>query len=294
MFSYTTAILSDVPGYEIGSKINPNSGNKFSDNMLTLLEEELSPERLFELTSDRKHGFCLENIMAAVRSATLTAGLDAPQIDENSLGEIIKKTGNETFLKHYLTLEQMNLDFHPVESFAIAYVIYETEKYLRTIPNFPKEPIQYKDIIPTLGKNNMLNLIGEAVAYIIDKAGIEYDMIATVEARGNFLAAALHAATGKGIIPIRKEGKLPPEKFSVQIEKYDGKAIIEIENNPEYAGKRVLIFDDVIGSGGSDKGVRYLCDRVGANVVGSAYIMGIPAEHYKEKNIPNLFTLMTF
>jgi len=118
---------------------------------------------------------------------------------------------------------------------------------IRIIADFPKPGIIFKDITPLLADAKALNDCCEKIASYAKDA----DYIAGIEARGFILASAVAVLSGKGFIPIRKSGKLPGQVISQSYELEYGQATLEIHSNLVPAGKKVLIVDDVLATGGT-------------------------------------------
>jgi adenine phosphoribosyltransferase len=122
-----------------------------------------------------------------------------------------------------------------------------TSDLIRVITDFPKQGIVFKDITPLLADAKALNDCCEKIASYAKDA----DYIAGIEARGFILASAVAVLSGKGFIPIRKSGKLPGQVISQSYELEYGRATLEIHSNLVPAGKKVLIVDDVLATGGT-------------------------------------------
>jgi adenine phosphoribosyltransferase len=122
-----------------------------------------------------------------------------------------------------------------------------TSDLIRVITDFPKPGIIFKDITPLLADAKVLNDCCEKIASYAKDA----DYIAGIEARGFILASAVAVLSGKGFIPIRKSGKLPGQVISQSYELEYGQATLEIHSDLVPAGKKVLIVDDVLATGGT-------------------------------------------
>jgi adenine phosphoribosyltransferase len=122
-----------------------------------------------------------------------------------------------------------------------------TSDLIRVISDFPKPGIIFKDITPLLADAKALNDCCEKIASYAKDA----DYIAGIEARGFILASAVAVLSGKGFIPIRKSGKLPGQVISQSYELEYGQATLEIHSDLVPAGKKVLIVDDVLATGGT-------------------------------------------
>jgi len=122
-----------------------------------------------------------------------------------------------------------------------------TSDLIRVITDFPKPGIIFKDITPLLADAKALNDCCEKIASYAK----DVDYIAGIEARGFILASAVAVLSGKGFIPIRKSGKLPGQVISQSYELEYGQATLEIHSDLVPAGKKVLIVDDVLATGGT-------------------------------------------
>jgi adenine phosphoribosyltransferase len=122
-----------------------------------------------------------------------------------------------------------------------------TGDLIRVITDFPKPGIVFKDITPLLADAKALNDCCEKIALYAK----DVDYIAGIEARGFIFASAVAVLSGKGFIPIRKSGKLPGQVISQSYELEYGQATLEIHSDLVPAGKKVLIVDDVLATGGT-------------------------------------------
>ena len=132
-----------------------------------------------------------------------------------------------------------------------------TSDLIRVITDFPKPGIVFKDITPLLADAKALNDCCEKIALYAKDA----DYIAGIEARGFILASAVAVLSGKGFIPIRKSGKLPGQVISQSYELEYGQATLEIHSDLVPAGKKVLIVDDVLATGGTALGSVELIEK---------------------------------
>ena len=138
-------------------------------------------------------------------------------------------------------------------------------------PDFPKKGILFRDFSPILQDPS-------AMSYIIDEFAKhfhpkDFDILAAIESRGFLVACALALKFNKGMFMIRKKGKLPgkTEKISYKIEY--GKDVIEIQKHSLEKGKRVLICDDLLATGGTAKASAKLIEKMGGKISGFAFII---------------------
>lgn len=168
-------------------------------------------------------------------------------------------------------------------------------KYIRTIPNYPKEGIMFRDITTLLKDPIGFKLTIDQLAN--KYRGQKIDAIAGIEARGFILGAALAYNLGLGFIPIRKKGKLPGKTISQSYELEYGTDTIEIHDDALEKGARVLLIDDLIATGGTALGAISLIEKIGGIVHEAAFIVDLPelggAKKIEAKGI-KVFALCNF
>lgn len=133
---------------------------------------------------------------------------------------------------------------------------------LRDVPDFPEPGILFKDVTPLLADP-------EVFAAVIDDIAARHtdvELVAGIEARGFVFGAAAAYRLGVGFVPVRKAGKLPGETVSLEYHLEYGSAVIEIHEDAIRAGRRVLLVDDVLATGGTAAAAWDLLERVGAEV----------------------------
>ena len=149
------------------------------------------------------------------------------------------------------------------------------ENVIRSIPDFPKKGILFRDINPLLRDP-------KAMQYVIDQFYKYYknkkiDLIAGIESRGFIFASALGLKFNKGIVIIRKQGKLPGKTLSLVYDIEYGSATMEIQHDAITRGQNVLIVDDLLATGGTAKASTELVKKLGGNVVGFAFVIELAA-----------------
>lgn len=142
---------------------------------------------------------------------------------------------------------------------------------IRDIPDFPKPGILFKDITPVLRDPNAFRCFIHLLK--AEYAGAGLDAIVAVDARGFLFGGALALELGVGLIPVRKQGKLPFETRSISYDLEYGSATIEMHTDALQPGERVLILDDLLATGGTVGAVLQLCREAGAVVVGCAFLL---------------------
>lgn len=139
---------------------------------------------------------------------------------------------------------------------------------LRDVPDFPRPGIQFKDITPLLADADAF----AAVVAALGAVAPDVDVVAGVEARGFLLAGAIAGHLGRGLVPVRKAGKLPPPTLQASYELEYGSAEIEIP--PDLVdGRRILLIDDVLATGGTLRAASELIARAGGQVVALAVVL---------------------
>lgn len=147
--------------------------------------------------------------------------------------------------------------------------------YIRTIPDFPHEGILFRDVTTLFNNPEGLRECVDQMADAV--ADYQFDQVAGLEARGFMLGAALAYKLGLGFTMIRKAGKLPGTTISQDYELEYGTATVEIHDDAIQAGQRVLLFDDLIATGGTAEAGIKLIERLGAQVTLAAFIIDLPA-----------------
>ena len=150
-------------------------------------------------------------------------------------------------------------------------IVASLEQAVRTIPDFPKPGIQFKDITPILSDPVLLSQVVEVLAAPFVNHGIT--KVIGIEARGFILGPMLAQRLGAGFVPVRKRGKLPFEIVSVEYELEYGTDTIEMHVDAIAPHDRVLIHDDLIATGGTAAACYHLAHHSGAEVVGYAFLM---------------------
>jgi adenine phosphoribosyltransferase len=138
------------------------------------------------------------------------------------------------------------------------------------VPDFPKPGIVFKDLSPLFADGAAFRATVDAIAEHADGG---FDMVAGIEARGFLLAAALGYAAGCGVVPVRKQGKLPRQTLSATYELEYGQATLEIHADAFLTGQRILLVDDVLATGGTARAGVSLVEQAGGSVVGISVIL---------------------
>jgi len=170
---------------------------------------------------------------------------------------------------------------------------FNLDDYIRKVPDFPKKGILFYDITSVLAAP-------KAFKYCIDKMveiykGKQIDAVAAIEARGFLFAAPFASVMGIPLIPIRKKGKLPGVTLSKKYDLEYAQAEIEVHSADVPKGKRILITDDLIATGGTLNAARSLLVEGGAEVPEFFGIVGLPFLNYRKILDPTpVYTLITY
>ena len=156
----------------------------------------------------------------------------------------------------------------------------QIETLIRAIPDFPIPGILFRDITPLLGDAAGFK---RAIDIFVDHyRDAKIDAVVGIEARGYMLGAPVAYALGAGFVPVRKPGKLPGEKFTEEYALEYGTNSIEIHSDAVERGKRVLVIDDLLATGGTLAATLRLLARLDANVVGVAVLIELAALNGRE------------
>ena len=157
----------------------------------------------------------------------------------------------------------------------------DLKEAIRDIPDFPKKGIIFKDITTLLKDADKFRL---AIDSIVNKyKNKKIDAIVSVEARGFIFGSAAAYKLGVGLVPVRKEGKLPHHTYSISYDLEYGTDTLEIHRDAFKKGSRVLIVDDLLATGGTTAAVIKLVEKAGGKVIGLAFLIELTALKGREK-----------
>lgn len=171
----------------------------------------------------------------------------------------------------------------------------ELKNAIRTIPDYPKPGIMFRDITTLLGDARAFR---RAVDELVQPwAGGRIDKVAGMEARGFILGGAVAHQLSAGFVPIRKKGKLPHDKVSIAYSLEYGVDEMEMHSDAVAPGERVILIDDLIATGGTAEGAVKLLKSIGADVVAACFVIDLPdlggAKKIQALGVP-VRTLMAF
>jgi adenine phosphoribosyltransferase len=147
----------------------------------------------------------------------------------------------------------------------------DLRRLIREIPDFPTPGISFKDITPLMADPQALS---EAVGGLAEHArGLGVDCVVAAEARGFLLGPALALELGAGFLLARKPGKLPHETIGAEYELEYGAARLELHTDALAGGRRVLVHDDLLATGGTARALCELVERLGGEVLACSFLI---------------------
>jgi adenine phosphoribosyltransferase len=172
---------------------------------------------------------------------------------------------------------------------------FDLRNSIRTIPDYPKPGIMFRDITTLLGNARAFR---RAVDELVQPwAGMKIDKVAGIEARGFILGGAVAHQVSAGFVPIRKKGKLPHQTVRMAYLLEYGTDEMEMHVDAVSKGDRVVLVDDLIATGGTAEGAVKLLRQMGAEVLAACFIIDLPdlggAEKLRKMDVP-VRTLIAF
>ena len=157
----------------------------------------------------------------------------------------------------------------------------DLESYIRSIPDWPKKGILFRDITPLLADPKAFSTALDTLCANFTKAGVEY--VAAVEARGFIFGAAVAEKLGAGFVPIRKKGKLPYKTESVTYNLEYGTDTLEVHKDAIKEGAKVLMIDDLLATGGTMAAACRLIEKIGGQIAGITFLIELKELAGREK-----------
>ena len=171
----------------------------------------------------------------------------------------------------------------------------DLKRAIRTIPDYPKKGVMFRDITTLLGDARAFRRAVDAL--VQPWAGTKIDKVAGMEARGFILGGAVAHQLSAGFVPIRKKGKLPHAKVSIAYSLEYGVDEMEMHEDAVRAGERVVLVDDLIATGGTAEGAAKLLRKQGADIVACCFVIDLPelggADKLRAMGLP-VRTLVSF
>ncbi|MEO1702524.1 MAG: adenine phosphoribosyltransferase [Pseudomonadota bacterium] len=150
----------------------------------------------------------------------------------------------------------------------------ELEAAIRTIPDYPKPGIMFRDITTLLGNARAFRRAVDELVH--PYAGTKIEQVAGVEARGFILGGAMSHQLSAGFVPIRKKGKLPHDTVRIAYSLEYGVDEMEMHKDAVKQGEKVILVDDLIATGGTAEGAVKLLQQMGADVVAACFVIDLP------------------
>ena len=149
----------------------------------------------------------------------------------------------------------------------------DLKKYIRTIKDYPKKGILFRDITTLIKDPKAFNFAIDRIVEISKK--IEFDKVSAIESRGFIFASTVSYLTNKPLVLLRKKNKLPADRYSIDFQLEYGKATIEVHKNSINKGEKILIIDDLIATGGTAEAAGKLVEMSGGTVSGFIFLINL-------------------
>lgn len=153
----------------------------------------------------------------------------------------------------------------------------DLRKFIRDIPDFPKEGILFKDITPLLANSEAYRQAIVEMAAPYRESGV--DMVVGMESRGFLFGPGVAEELGCGFAPIRKPGRLPYQTVQISYDLEYGSDTLEIHVDAVAKGGKVLIVDDLLATGGTASAAAHLIEKIGATVAGYSFVIELSFLH---------------
>ena len=148
------------------------------------------------------------------------------------------------------------------------------QDYIRTIVDFPHEGIMFRDVTTLFADPRGFRMAIDQLLH--PYAGVRFDKVVGLEARGFILGGAIAHQLSVGFVPIRKKGKLPGAVISEEYTLEYGEAVMEVHDDAIQAGEKNLLVDDLLATGGTAETGLKLIERLGGETIGCAFVIDLP------------------
>ena len=149
----------------------------------------------------------------------------------------------------------------------------DLKKYIRSIPDYPKKGILFRDITTLIKDPKAFKFTNDKIIEIAEK--IQFDKVAAIESRGFIFASTVSYALNKPFILLRKKNKLPAKTYSVDFTLEYGEATIEVHRDSINSGEKILVIDDLIATGGTAEAAAKLIKISGGVVAGFIFVINL-------------------
>ncbi|MFW2542464.1 adenine phosphoribosyltransferase [Primorskyibacter sp. 2E107] len=150
----------------------------------------------------------------------------------------------------------------------------QVQDYIRTIVDFPHEGILFRDVTTLFADPRGFRMAIDQLLH--PYAGVRFDKVVGLEARGFILGGAIAHQLSTGFVPIRKKGKLPGAVISEEYQLEYGEAVVEIHDDAILPGEEILLVDDLLATGGTAEAGIKLVERLGGEIIGCAFVVDLP------------------
>jgi len=147
------------------------------------------------------------------------------------------------------------------------------KKHIRSIPDYPKKGILFRDITTLLKNPDAFNFAIDKIIEISKK--VEFDKVSAIESRGFVFASTVSYLTNKPLILLRKKNKLPSETHSVDFQLEYGEATIQVHKDSINKDEKILIIDDLVATGGTAEAAAKLVEISGGKVAGFIFVINL-------------------
>ena len=147
------------------------------------------------------------------------------------------------------------------------------KKYIRSIPDYPKKGILFRDITTLIKNPDALKFSVDKIIEISKK--VKFDKVSAIESRGFVFASAVSYLLKKHLILLRKKNKLPAERHSVDFKLEYGEATIEVHKDSINKNEKILVIDDLIATGGTAEAAAKLIEISGGTVAGFIFVINL-------------------
>ncbi len=155
------------------------------------------------------------------------------------------------------------------------------EKYIRAIPNFPKQGILFRDVTTLLKDKAAFKKSIDSLAAVVRSKNIDY--VVAIESRGFIFGSALAYKLGAGFVPVRKKGKLPAETISATYQLEYGVDTLEMHKDAIKPNSKILIVDDLLATGGTASAVCQISEKLKAKICGIVFLIELADLNGREK-----------
>jgi adenine phosphoribosyltransferase len=169
----------------------------------------------------------------------------------------------------------------------------DLKKYIRDIPDFPKEGIIFHDITPLLQNAKAFESAVNKMAEILE--GQEIDYLVGIEARGFIFASALALKLSTGLVIVRKPGKLPYVTINASYDLEYGTDSLEVHRDAIHEGSKVVLIDDLLATGGTAAAAGDLIEQLGGEVLGHCFLVELTElQGYKKVEPHNVWSVLKY